>query len=348
MLKHRPKDKPFFLMCHHKAPHREWTPSERYRREFAAKTIPEPATLRDDYAGRTDALREQEQSVFHDLTRNDLKLSPPAELKGTERQRWLGEKPTEVELEVDGQKKTLRGEALNQWKYQRYLQDYLACVQSVDDSVGKLMDWLDANGLRENTLVIYTSDQGFFLGDHGLYDKRFMYEPSSRMPFLARWPAKIKPGTVSDALAINCDFAATFLELAGTPVPAEMQGRSLAPLFAGGTPADWRHGLYYRYYHDPGHHNTRAHYGIRTDTHKLIHFWKADQWELYDLVNDPDELKNLYGSPVAQPLIAELKVRLKKLQADLGDTGQFTVSLPTDDVDIRVKQMDRKHPDSQL
>jgi arylsulfatase A-like enzyme len=348
LLKNRPKDKPFFLMCHHKAPHREWTPNERYRREFATKTIPEPATLRDNYAGRTDALREQKQSVFHDLTRNDLKLVPPADLKGEARQRWLGEKPTEVEIEVGGRKKILRGEELNAWKYQRYLQDYLACVQSVDDSVGKLMDWLDANGLRENTLVIYTSDQGFFLGDHGLYDKRFMYEPSLKMPFLARWPAGIRPGMTSDALANNTDFAATFLELAGVPVPAEMQGRSLAPLFTGGAPADWRHEIYYRYYHDPGHHQTRAHYGIRTDTHKLIHYWKADQWEFFDLVNDPDELKNLYGSPATQPLVAELKVRLAKLKRDLGDTDQFTTGLPRDTVDFRPRQLDHKHPDSQL
>lgn len=348
VLKNRPKDRPFFLMCHHKAPHREWTPNERYRREFATKTIPEPATLRDDYAGRADALRTQKQSVFNDLTRNDLKLVPPADLKGPARQRWLGEKPTEVELVVDGRKKVLRGEELNRWKYQRYLQDYLGCVQSVDDSVGQLMDWLDANGLRENTLVIYTSDQGFFLGEHGLYDKRFMYEPSDRMPFLARWPAGIKPGTVSDALAINCDFAATFLELAGAEIPAEMQGRSLVPTFAGGMPDGWRHDFYYRYYHDPGHHNTAAHYGIRTDTHKLIHFWKQDQWELYDLTADPDEMHNLYGSAAAQPVVADLKARLTRLQRDLGDTGQFTAQLPKDDVDIRVPQMDRKHPDSQL
>ena len=349
LLKNRPKDKPFFLMCHHKAPHREWTPNDRYRREFAGRTIPEPTTLRDDHVGRADALREQRQSVFRDLTRYDLKLVPPAGLTDAERQRWVGEVPVEVETVVDGRKKVLRGDELDRWKYQRYMQDYLACVQSVDDSVGRLTDWLDANGLREDTLVIYTSDQGFFLGDHGLYDKRFMYEPSSRMPFLARWPGHIKPGAVSDALAINCDFAPTFLDLAGVPVPAGMQGRSLAPLFAGGTPVAWREEIYYRYYHDPGHHNTAAHYGIRTGTHKLIHYWKQDQWELYDLVADPDEMRNIYSSPAAQALVAELKARLKRLQSDVGDTGQFTTGpLPKDDVDIRVKQMDRKHPDSQL
>ena len=162
---------------------------------FAGKHIPEPPTLRDDYATRTDAIRECRQKVFYDLTRRDLKLEPPADLKGPARNQWLNVKPTEVEIEVDGKKQTLTGEALNAWKYQRYLQDYLACVQSIDDNVGRLLDWLDQNGLATNTVVIYTSDQGFFLGDHGLYDKRFMYEASVRMPFLVRWPGVIKPGT---------------------------------------------------------------------------------------------------------------------------------------------------------
>lgn len=348
LLEKRPPGKPFFLMCHHKAPHREWTPNGRYRREFAGRSIPEPATLFDTYAGRSDALREQRQSVFRDLTRRDLKLEPPADLKGPERERWLGTPPVEVETVVNGERKVLRGEELDRWKYQRYMQDYLGCVQSVDDSVGRLLDWLDSNGLRDNTLVIYTSDQGFFLGDHGMYDKRFMYEPSLRMPFLARWPAGIRAGTVSSGLAINPDFAPTFLELAGAPVPSDMQGRSLVPLFSGGTPADWRKEIYYRYYHDPGHHNTRAHYGIRTDTHKLIHFWKSGQWELYDLVNDPDEMKNLSSDPGSQAIVADLKARMARLKKELGDTDQFTTALPRDTVDARPRQLDRKHPDSEL
>jgi arylsulfatase A-like enzyme len=348
LVKRRPQDKPFFLMCHHKAPHREWTPDEKHRRQFAGRSIPEPPTLRDDYTGRADALREQEQSVFNDLTRRDLKLEPPAGLTAQERQRWLGTKPTEVEVEQDGRQVTLTGEALKRWKYQRYMQDYLACVQSLDDNVGRLLDWLDAQGLGQNTLVIYTSDQGFFLGDHGLYDKRFMYEESPRMPFLVRWPAGIQPGTVSNALAINCDFAPTFLDLAGAPIPADMQGRSLAPLFQGRKPADWRTALYYRYYHDPGHHNTRAHYGIRTETHKLIHFWKKDQWECYDLVNDPLEMKNVYPEPGAQPIVQELKTRLARLKQELGDTDRFADALPRDVVDRRPPQLDRKHPDSPL
>jgi arylsulfatase A-like enzyme len=348
VIKNRPRDKPFFLMCHHKAPHREWTPDEKHRSQFAGRQIPEPPTLWDDYAGRSDALREQQQSVFNDLTRRDLKLEPPAGLSDTELQRWLGVKPTGVEIARDGQKLTLAGDALKRWKYQRYLQDYLACVQSIDDNVGRLLDWLDAQGMGENTLVIYTSDQGFFLGEHGLYDKRFMYEESLRMPFLARWPAGVRSGTVSDALAINCDFAPTFLELAGAPVPVDMQGRSLVPLFQGGKPAGWRSALYYRYYHDPGHHNTRAHYGIRTDTHKLIHFWKKDQWECYDLVSDPLEIKNLHGEPAAQPIVKELKTRLAQLRQELGDTDQFADALPRDTVDRRPAQLDRKHVDSQL
>lgn len=332
-LKNRPKDKPFFLMCHHKAPHRPWEPDAKNKALFAEKTIPEPATLRDDYSSRTAALHENQQRVFQDLTRRDLKLEPPSTLKGPARNQWLAEKPAEVEISVDGVKTILRGEALNKWKYQRYMQDYLACIQSVDDNVGRLVEWLDANGLRENTIVIYTSDQGFFLGDHGLYDKRFMYEPSIKMPFIVRWPAVIKAQTTQDALAINTDFAPTFLDAAGLPVPRDMQGRSLLPLMKGGHPEDWRKSFYYRYYHDPGHHNTRAHYGIRTETHKLIYFWKKDQWELFDLVKDPDELHNIYNDPSEQQLVATLKAELQRLRLDLKDEDQFSDQLPPDGVD---------------
>jgi arylsulfatase A-like enzyme len=332
-LNNRPADKPFFLMSHHKAPHRNWNPSPKYQAEFANKRIPEPATLRDNYDTRTAAIRDCEQKVFTDLTRKDLKLVPPSELSDAEKQAWLQVKPTEVEIEAGGRKQKLTGAALNNWKYQRYMQDYLACVQSVDDSVGRVLDWLDANGLGTNTLVIYTSDQGFFLGEHGLYDKRFMYEESLRMPLLVRWPGVIKPGGVQDALAINPDFAPTFMDVAGLSAPADMQGRSLLPLFKGCHPADWRTSIYYRYYHDPGHHNTRAHYGIRTETHKLIHFPKADQWEMYDLIKDPSELNNLYGKAAQQAVVARLKKELFRLKKELGDRDQFASQLPPDDVD---------------
>jgi arylsulfatase A-like enzyme len=327
-LSRRPKDKPFFLMCHHKAPHRPWDPDEKHRAMFADKQIPEPATLRDDYATRTDAIRQCRQKVFEDLTRRDLKLQPPAELKGAERAAWLGVKPTEVTIERNGRKETLTGEALNAWKYQRYLQDYLACVQAVDDNVGRLLDWLDKNGLATNTVVIYTSDQGFFLGDHGLYDKRFMYEASIRMPFIVRWLGVARAGVVQDGMAINTDFAPTFLEIAGLSVPADMQGRSLVPMLKGASPPDWRTSYYYRYYHDPGDHNTRAHYGIRTTTHKLIYFWKINQWELYDLVKDPDELHNLYADSSQQELVSELKAELYRMKKEVKDDDQYANDQP--------------------
>ena len=327
-LKNRPKEKPFFLMCHHKAPHRPWEPDEKHRVMFAGRQIPEPPTLRDDYASRTDAIRECQQKVFYDLTRRDLKLDPPADLKGAARNQWLDVKPTEVVITVAGQKQTLTGEALNAWKYQRYLQDYLACIQSIDDNVGRLLDWLDANGLGTNTVVIYTSDQGFFLGDHGLYDKRFMYEASVKMPFIVRWPGVTKPGTVQQAMAINPDFAPTFMELAGLRVPADMQGRSLVPLLKGQPPADWRTSYYYRYYHDPGDHNTRAHYGVRTTTRKLIYFWKKDQWEMYDLAKDPDELHNLYNEPAQKEIVAKLKTELYRLKREVKDEDQFAYEQP--------------------
>jgi len=331
-LKNRPKDKPFFLMVHHKAPHRSWEPDAKHRAMFAARQIPEPATLRDDYTTRTDAIRECQQKVFEDLTRRDLKLEPPADFIGPPRNVWLSVKPTEVETMVNGKQEKLTGAALNVWKYQRYMQDYLACVQSVDDNVGRLLDWLDQNGLSKNTVVIYTSDQGFFLGDHGLYDKRFMYEASIRMPFLVRWPGVTKPGSVQEAMAINPDFAPTFMDLAGLAVPADMQGRSLVPLLKGERPADWRTSWYYRYYHDPGDHNTRAHYGVRTATHKLICFWKKDQWEMFDLMKDPDELHNLYNDPAQQEVMAKLKTELYRLKKEVKDDDQFANEQPPQDV----------------
>jgi len=222
---------------------------------------------------------------------------------------------------------------LNRWKYQRYLQDYLACVQSVDDNVSRLLNWLTRHNLATNTVVIYTSDQGFFLGEHGLYDKRFMYEPSVRMPFIVRWPGVIRPDSVQDALAINADFAPTFMDLAGLRVPADMQGHSLVPLFKGQHPDGWRTSFYYRYYHDPGDHNTRAHYGVRTQTHKLIHYWKLDQWELFDLVHDPDEMHNLYADPAQQELVARLKTELFRLKKELKDEDQYANQQPPPGVD---------------
>ena len=322
-IRSRPRNKPFFLMLHHKAPHRPWQPDAAQAARFDGRWIPEPPTFWDTYATRSDALRENQQTVARDLTHRDLKLKPPAGLEGEALTAWLGTKPDRVETTVGGQAVTLTGDALIRWKYQRYMRDYLATVQSVDDGVGRVIDFLDKNGLGRNTIVVYTSDQGFFLGDHGLYDKRFMYEEALRMPFLVRWPAGIKAGTRSEAIGLNVDFAPTFLDAAGLKVPPEMQGRSLVPVLRGRAPSDWRTSMYYRYYHDPGDHNTRAHYGLRTRTHKLIYFWKKDQWELFDLVNDPFELHNLYGQPGQEALTAQLKAELQKAKQAARDDDQL-------------------------
>jgi arylsulfatase A-like enzyme len=338
-LQQRPKNKPFFLMLHNKAPHRPWEPDEQHRRQFADRWIPEPETLWDSYATRTDALHENLQRVMADLTNRDLKLAPPTELTGAALTAWNSTKPQSVTITRDGKSVTLTGEPLARWKYQRYMQDYLATIQSVDDNLGRLLGFLDSSGLARNTIVIYTSDQGFFLGDHGLFDKRFMYEESLRMPFIVRWPAGIKAGTTSDVMALNVDFAPTFLDAAGLKPPADMQGRSLLPIFKGRAPADWRTSMYYRYYHDPGDHNTRAHYGVRTRTHKLIYYWKKDQWELFDLTADPQEMHNIYGQPGQEQITASLKAELQRLKKAVKDDDQFANEQPPNGVDGPVARL---------
>jgi arylsulfatase A-like enzyme len=338
-IRSRPADKPFFLMLHHKAPHRPWEPDEAHGKMFENRTIAEPATLWDDYSTRTDAIHENQQRVFYDLTRRDLKIQPPPELTGADLDRWLSTKPDVAVVPKGVEADTLRGERLARWKYQRYMQDYLATVQGLDDSIGRLLDLLDTEGIAQNTMVIYTSDQGFFLGDHGMYDKRFMYEESLRMPFIVRWPGVVSPGSQCDEIGLNVDFAETFLDAAGLPVPSDMQGSSLVPLLRGKTPLDWRTSMYYRYYHDPGDHNTRAHYGVRTHTHKLICFWKKNQWELYDLAADPAELHNLYGQPGQEQITAALKSELKRLRKQLQDDDQFAIDLPLGSVDGTVAQL---------
>ncbi|MEX0669903.1 MAG: sulfatase-like hydrolase/transferase [Pirellulales bacterium] len=323
-LETRPADKPFFLMLHHKAPHREWAPDECNQAKFKDAVFPEPPTLFDDYATRPTALPSNQQTIARDLTNRDLKREPPAGLGGKERNEWLNTKPDSIT--VDGA--TLTGKDAVRWKYQRFMQDYLACVQGVDDSVGRILDYLDRTGLADNTIVIYSTDNGWYLGDLGLYDKRFMYEPGLRVPLLARGPG-IKVGITPDAFVANIDLAPTFLDLAGVPVPELMHGRSLAPLLRGETPPDWRKSVYYRYYHDPGHHNTRAHYGVRTATHKLIHYFKQDTYELFDLTADPHEQHNLLfdeaeaKSPPVAGLFVNLKAELEQLQNHYGDDGRY-------------------------
>jgi arylsulfatase A-like enzyme len=300
-LKDRPKDHPFFLMYHHKAPHRPWQPDSKDATEWASKTIPTPVTFDDDYASRSDSAREATMRIDRDLKPTDYKQTLPADLSPA---------------------------ALKQWKYQRYMQDYLACIARLDTNVGRVLDFLDREGLAENTIVVYTSDQGFFLGDHGWFDKRLMYEESLRMPLLVRWPGVVKPGSITDAMVLNVDFAPTLLDAASLPVPNDMQGRSALPLLRGERPADWRTSMYYRYYHYPQDHQVQPHYGVRTERHKLIYFHKINQWELFDLANDPHELKNLYNDPAAADTIKSLKAELARLKSELKDTDQFQDSLP--------------------
>lgn len=304
-VRQRPADRPFFLMYHHKAPHRNWQPDEKYRRQYENFDPPVPETFDDDYRGKSDASQAATMHIDQDLNDNDLKMAPPAGLTGA---------------------------ALKRWKYRRYMQDYLACIQSVDDNVGRFLDFLDQQGLTENTIVIYTSDQGFFLGEHNFYDKRFMYEESLRMPFLIRWPKRIRAGSVSREMILNVDFAPTFLEAAGVPVPTDMQGRGFRSILEGKRPANWRQEMYYRYYH-PGHHNVAAHYGIRTTRYKLIYFHQLGQWELYDLQRDPREKRNEYANPAYGATVRRLTARLQRLKRELKDTDQYQDSLPEDDVD---------------
>ncbi len=300
-LERRPKDKPFFLMSHHKAPHRPWQPDAKHASLYEDVDIPEPATFDDDYKNRSSAATEATMRIDRDLTRGDLKQDPPADLSGP---------------------------ALKKWKYQRYIKDYLRCIASVDDNVGRLLDYLEQTGLAKNTIVIYTSDQGFFLGDHNWFDKRFMYEESLRMPFLIRYPGRIKPGSVNDKMILNVDFAPTLLEAAGAAIPADMQGRSFAALLRGEAPKDWRISMYYRYYHYPQDHRVQPHYGLRTERYKLVFFNKINEWELFDLEKDPREMKSVYADPAYAETVQKLKGDLYRLKKELKDEDQFVDNLP--------------------
>jgi arylsulfatase A-like enzyme len=276
-------------------------PDEKHATMYDDMDIPTPETFDDDYNTRSDAARAQTMTIEHHLTPKDLKKDPPKDLKG---------------------------KALKHWKYQRYIKDYLRCVASVDDNVGRLLDYLDASGLAENTMVIYTSDQGFFLGEHGWFDKRFMYEECLRMPLAIRYPKTIKPGGVNQDLVLNLDFAPTFLSLAGVDVPGEMQGQSLMPLLGAQVPADWRTSIYYHYYEYPSWHMVKRHYGVRTQRYKLMHFYyDIDAWELYDLKKDPNELNNVYGSADYAEIEKKLKEELKRLRRQYGDSDSLTQAI---------------------
>ncbi|TCP20764.1 arylsulfatase A-like enzyme [Scopulibacillus darangshiensis] len=305
-LKKRNKDAPFFLMCHHKAPHRPWEPDEKHAHMYRDLNIPVPDTFNDDYSNRAYAATEAAMRIDQDLNEIDLKEKPP---------------------------ENLSHEALKDWKYQHFIKDYLRCIASIDDNVGLMLNYLDKEGIVENTIVIYTSDQGFFLGDHGWYDKRFMYEESLRMPFIVRYPREIEPGSVQESMALNVDFAETFLDYAGISIPEDMQGNSLRPLMRGQTPNNWQTSMYYRYWEhlsDP--HLVCAHYGLRTKKYKLVYYYgealglkgtkdepRTPEWELFDLEKDPKEMKSVYDDPDYSEAVNELKLELYHLKEELKD-----------------------------
>lgn len=322
-LEKRRKDRPFLLMMHHKAPHRNWQPSPRHLKLYDGLTFPEPETLFDDYATRSRAAREQEMTLRNHMEiASDLKMGPPP-ARMTAEQKALWEDAYTPKREAF-QRENPQGDALVRWKYQRYMQDYLACVAGVDESVGDVLDYLDKAGLAGETLVVYTSDQGFYLGDHGWFDKRFMFEESLRMPLLMRLPGLIKPASVNSDLISNLDFGPTFLELSGLRPPAEMQGVPFVEILREGRAKAGREAVYYHYYEYPAVHMVKRHYGIRTKRYKLIHYYyDIDAWELYDLDKDPRELKNFYDDPAYASIVRDLKAELKRLQAFYGDSDEL-------------------------
>jgi arylsulfatase A-like enzyme len=315
-LRNRDRSRPFLLMCQHKAPHREWEPALRHLGHDHDRSYPEPETLFDHFVGRGLAERDQDMTIAGTMTARDLKLTAPPQLTPQQRQAWDAYyEPRNAKFRAA----KLTGPELVRWKYQRYLHDYLGCIKGVDESVGKLLDFLDREGVFANTLVVYSSDQGFFLGEHGWFDKRWIFEESLRTPLLARWPDVTPPGSATDAIVSNVDFAATFLDAAGLPIPEDMQGQSLVPLLTGETPIDWRKSFYYHYYEYPLPHRVRPHYGVVTDRFKLVHFYKpdVDYWELFDRRSDPHELRSVYGQPDYADIQQELHAELDRLRAEL-------------------------------
>ncbi len=307
----RDEAKPFMLMIHHKAPHRNWTPAQRHMDKYADVHIPEPANLFDDYRTRTTAAHEQAMEIDrHMRMENDLKVGSQAKFQEGQYAR----------RNRDFDKRQPTGKDLVKWKYQTYMKDFLRCVWAVDENIGRVLQALEEQGLADNTVVMYSSDQGFYMGEHGWFDKRFMYEESFRTPLIVRWPGVTKARSRNTDLVQNIDWAETFLDIAGVPIPGDMQGRSLVPLLKGNTPADWRSSLYYHYYEYPGAHSVRRHEGVMDKQFKLIRFYGQDvlngeEWEFYDLKSDPAEMSNLYGQSGQASEIQRLKRELQGLKA---------------------------------
>lgn len=321
LAEQRDEDKPFMLMVQHKAPHRNWAPDLKYLNAFDGIDLPEPDTLFDNYEGRGTAARDQDMTIDKTMDMgNDLKVvaldRTQRFTKGTldrmtpeQRATWLsayGEK-NKAFMEAN-----LNGKDLLRWKYQRYIKDYLRCIKSVDDSVGELQSHLKNLGLDENTVFIYSSDQGFYLGEHGWFDKRFMYDESYRTPLIAKWPGAIKPGSVNSDLVSNLDFAETFIDIAGVKTPRDMQGASLVSILKGKRPRNWRKTHYYHYYEYPGWHMVQRHEGVHDGRYKLMNFYDVEEWELYDLATDPNEMKNQYQNPEYEKVVTRLHRELDR------------------------------------
>ena len=336
-LSTRDMDKPFLLMVQHKAPHRNWMPEPEKIEKYAELVFPEPQTLYEDYDNSLPRVGQEMTIAQHMFMDYDLKVASDSLLfldperepirpdwwawemqKMTPEQRQSWEAAMQYRTE-DYRKGRYTGRELEAWKYQQYLRDYLACIESVDENIGRLLDYLDETGLAESTVVVYSSDQGFYLGEHGWYDKRWMYEESLHMPLLIRYPAEIAPGKVTGQMVQNIDFAPTFLDIAGVEAPAEMQGRSFRKVLTEEQDGAFRDAIYYHYYEYPDVHMVMKHNGIRTDRYKLIHFYEQDIWELYDLKKDPMEMHNLAMDEGRKPLLDSLKLRFDMMKAEVGE-----------------------------
>lgn len=320
----REPEKPFMLMIQNKAPHRAWQPGPDHLDMYEDTKFPEPANLFDTYEGRGTAAHKQDMNIAETMRiKEDLKMWEESdEEQGTfkrtigrmdEEQRRLWDEAYRDDIE-EYKSSNLEGRDLVRWKYQRYMEDYLRCIASVDDNFGRVLDYLEENDMADNTVILYASDQGFYLGEHGWFDKRFMYKESFFTPFMVRWPGVIEPGSTCSELVSNLDFAETFMDLAGAAIPGDMQGLSLKPLFRGETPGDWRESVYYNYYEFPAVHSVRRHEGVFDGRYKLMYFYDLEEWELYDTEKDPGEMKSEYDNPEYSVIIEKLKVELEKLK----------------------------------
>ncbi|HCR29005.1 MAG TPA: sulfatase [Opitutae bacterium] len=309
----REDGKPFMLMYQHKAPHRNWQPGPKYLTWLDDRAIPEPETLYDDYSTRATPAYEQAMEIKAHLNERDLKLTAPPNLTPEQLANWNAAYGPKNEVYLNNKDRMSEKEII-QWKYQRYVKDYLRTVKSVDDGIGEVLDYLDDSGLAENTIVIYSSDQGWYLGEHGWFDKRWMYEESLKTPLLVKWPGVVEAGSINNDIVSNLDFAQTFLDLAGVRSPSDMQGASLVPIFKGKTPGNWRDSFYYHYYEFPGGHSVARHYGVSNGKHKLIHYYQKGEWELFDIEKDPNELNNVYDNPEYASIVKSLNQELNQLR----------------------------------